>query len=120
MAVRRDASKAAVRFHARWVRFLLSASVQTLKRVAHELYGLEKEHAGYRDGTIFRLLRTETEFVIKDVSGSDWTVQRSLRDLRGRTRRNHQQIDPAIRAALAQHLSPFKTESDPMLSGGDM
>jgi hypothetical protein len=73
MQPKRDATKAVVQFHARWLRFLLHASPQTMRRVAHELAMLEEENRNFRDGAIFRLLRHETEFVIQDVGRTSWT-----------------------------------------------
>ncbi|HEV3175252.1 MAG TPA: hypothetical protein VGZ72_04650, partial [Stellaceae bacterium] len=63
----------------------------------------------YRDGVIFSLLRKNLEFVIRDVTCSDWSVVRSRKDLRGRTsgRRNshyHVRIDRKVQEALWDRL----------------
>jgi hypothetical protein len=85
MHVKRDATKAALRFHTRWVSFLLTATPQPLRRVAHEIAIVEEVNKRFRDGALVRLLRHELELVIQDVGKTNWTVARSLRDLRGRT-----------------------------------
>lgn len=108
MEPRRDASKAVKRFHQRWLKFLLNSSVQTLRRVAHELATMEQANAGYRDGAILTLLRRELEFVIGDVGGTDWSVERSRNDLRGRTRgrrTSHDRVDDAARRRF--NIIPF-------------
>ena len=70
-------------------------------------------NAGYRDGVIFSRLLENLEFVIRDVTGSNWTVMRSRRDLRGRTRGHRRnshdrvRIDPRVRQALWDRLSIF-------------
>ena len=112
MKLRRDASRVAARFHERWLKFLLNSSEQTLKRVAHELFLLEQENATYRDGAIFCRLRRNLEFVIGDLTETDWTVARSRKDLRGRTRGRRNSlvrvcIDPGVRRALWERLSPL-------------
>jgi hypothetical protein len=81
-----------------------------MRRVAHELASLEEASSEFRDGLIFRVLRENLEFVIADVSHSNWTVARSQRDLRGQTRgrrNSHQRIriDPSVRRALCERLS---------------
>jgi hypothetical protein len=110
MKIKRDATKAALRFHTRWLSFLLKATPQTLRRVAHELALLEEENRNYRDGAIFRLLRHETEFVVQNVGGNSWTVARSRRDFRGRTRHDRQrrrvQIDHRLQSELRNRLRP--------------
>jgi hypothetical protein len=88
MSPKRDMTKAAIRFHRRWLSFLLCSSMQTMRRVAHELCALEAENRDYRDGAIFCLLRRDLEFVVRDIGGTNWSVARSRRDLRGRTRRH--------------------------------
>ena len=101
------------RFHERWLKFLLNSSEQTMKRVAHEIFELEQENAPYRDGAIFSQLRKSLEFVIADVTHSDWSVARSRKDLRGRTRRGHHnshdriRVDLGVRKALWNRLSIF-------------
>jgi hypothetical protein len=90
------------RFHERWLKFLLSSSVQTLRRVAHELVAMEEANAGYRDAAILTLLRRELEFVIKEVGGTAWSVQRSQNDLRGRTR-GHRTSHDRVRVASGVH-----------------
>ena len=116
MHVKRDATKAALRFHTRWVSFLLKATPQTLRRVAHEIAVVEEENKCFRDGAIFRLLRHELEFVIQDVGKTNWTVARSLRDLRGRTRRERSRrtvhIDVRLQNQLNNRLLP-KIVEDP-------
>ena len=115
MKVKRDATKAAIRFHTRWVSFLLKATPQTLRRVAHEIAMLEDENARFRDGAIFRLLRHQLEFVIQDIGKTTWTVARSLRDLRGRTRgqpRPNIHIDHRLQSELRTRLLP-RVEHEP-------
>ena len=116
----RDAAKAAVRFHARWLRFLLRATPQTMRRVAHELAQLEEENRSFRDGAIFGLLRHQIEFVIGDVTRSNWTVERSRRDLRRNIRRRgadrrHFHVDGHVLRALGRRSSAIRnlsSESD--------
>ena len=111
MTLRREMPRIALRFHAIWLRFLLNASVQTMRRVAHELAGLEKENAQYRDGALFGLLRDQIEFVIQDVGKTPWTVARSKRDLRGRKLRGVgllprvRCVPQSLRDALRIHLN---------------
>lgn len=100
-----------MRFHAVWLRFLLRASVQTMRRVAHEMSALERENAQYRDGRLFRLLRYQLEYVIQDVGKTPWTVARSRLDLRGRKPRGRDLLpkfrgaDPVLRDMLWKHLT---------------
>jgi hypothetical protein len=104
-------ARIAKRFHATWLRFLLKASVQTMRRAAHELAELEKENAQYRDGTLFRLLREQIEFVIQDVGKTSRTVARSRCDLRGRKLQGQGLLPkfrgtpPGLREALWKHLN---------------
>ena len=111
MELRRDASRVAARFHERWLKFLLNSSEQTLKRVAHELFDLEQENSAYRDGAIFCRLRRNLEFVIGDLTETDWTVARSRKDLRGRTRgrrrnsHDSSRIASGVQQALWERLS---------------
>ena len=116
MTPKRDASKLAVRFHRAWVRFLLKASQQTMRRVCHELAIIEQENRQYRDGAVFTLLRRELEFVIRDTGHTSWTVQRSLRDLRGRTRRRDPNrrpfhIDGDLQRAIDHRIVPTISEA---------
>jgi hypothetical protein len=78
-----------------------------MRRVAHELAVLEEQNRNFRDGAIFRLLRHETEFVIQDVGRTNWTVERSRRDLRGKTSRcdRNRHIDGHLQRALSQRVS---------------
>jgi hypothetical protein len=111
MQPRRDATKAALRFHRRWLSFLLDATPQTLRRVAHELALLEDENRTYRDGAIFRLLRHETEFVIQDVGGTSWTVQRSLHDRRGKTQQRRPfHVNRDLQLAINRRILPVISE----------
>ena len=107
--IRRDASKAARSFHARWVQFLTQATPRTLRRVAHELAALEAENALYQDGKIFRVLREELELTIQQAGGSrcSWTVARSNHDLRGKTRSKRSKIHVSreVKADLGRKLS---------------
>jgi hypothetical protein len=115
MNPRHDASKAVKRFHQRWLKFLLNSSVQTLRRVAHELAAMETANAGYRDGVLLTLLRKELEFVIREVGGTDWSVARSRNDLRGRTRgrrTSHDRIrvDAGVHRDLWERVSPLSPQ----------
>jgi hypothetical protein len=105
--IRRDATKAVSRFHERWLRFLLSASLQTQRRVCHELFDLEQENRNYLDGQFLSVLRKTLEHVIQDIGKTPWTVQRSRRDLRGKTRRRdrNRHIDGHLQRALSQRVS---------------
>lgn len=111
MTTRREMTRIAVRFHATWFGFLLKASIQTMRRVAHELAGMEKENAQYRDGMLFGLLREQIEFVIQDVGKTPWTVARARRDLRGRKLLGlgllpkFRGAPPKLRDALWKHLT---------------
>ncbi|MBM3536048.1 MAG: hypothetical protein FJX60_23805 [Alphaproteobacteria bacterium] len=111
MSPRREMTWIVIRFHAAWLRFLLKVSVQTMRRVAHELAVLERENAGYRDGALFRLLREQIEFVIQDVGKTPWTVARSKRDLRGRKLRGRGLLPRfrgaplELRDAMRKHLT---------------
>lgn len=112
MNPRRDVSRAVKRFHERWLKFLLTSSVQTMRRVAHELAAMELENAGYRDAAILCLLRKDLEFVIRDVTGSNWSVARSRNDLRGRTRgrrtsHDRVRVNAGVHRALWNQVSPF-------------
>jgi hypothetical protein len=112
MGMRRDATKAVHRFHQRWLRFLLTASLQTQRRVAHELFDLEMENRGYLDGEVLGLLRRHLEHAIQSIGKTGWTVQRSRRDLRGRTgRRNRRRmaVNPEVQRALNERLSKLDT-----------
>lgn len=114
MELRRETSRLAARFHEGWLKFLLTSSPQTMKRVCHELALLEEINAAYRDGAIFSRLRKNLEFVIQDATRSNWTVGRSRQDLRGRTRghrRNRHdriRIDARVHRALLERLSLFR------------
>jgi hypothetical protein len=116
MEIRRDATKAVSRFHKRWVQFLLSASLQTQRRVCHELFDLEQENRDYLDGQFLLVLRKTLEHVIQDIGNTPWSVQRSRRDLRGRTRRRSAsrqiQINDDLRRAISRRLSPIE-EGEP-------
>jgi hypothetical protein len=109
---RRDATKAVSRFHERWVRFLVSASLQTQRRVCHELFDLEQANRDYLDGQFLSVLRKTLEHVIQDIGQSSWSVQRSRRDLRGRTRRrssNRQiNVDDHLQRAISRQLSSIE------------
>lgn len=107
MTAKRDATKAAIRFHHRWLKFLLQSSQQTMRRVAHEIAALEAENAGYRDGRLFGLLRRQLEFVIRDVGGPrcKWSVVRSRKDRRGRPKRRPR-ISRRVQAALTKRITP--------------
>jgi hypothetical protein len=112
MNPRRDATKAVQRFHQRWLKFLLNSSVQTLRRVAHELGTMEEANQGFRDGAILTLLRRELEFAIQDMGGTKWSVQRSCNDLRGRTRgrqTSHERVrvDAGLHRALWDRVLPL-------------
>lgn len=94
--------------------FLRDSTPQTLKRVAHELKALEEMNAGYYDGEIFSRLLKNLEYVIGQVTHSNWTVARSRNDLRGRTRgKRHNshdriRIDRKLKQALWECVSPFR------------
>ena len=112
MNPRRDATKAVKRFHERWLKFLLNATPQTLRRVAHELGTMEEANQGFRDGAILTLLRRELEFAIQDIGDTDWSVARSQNDLRGRSRgrrTSHERVRIAseVHRTLRQHVSPL-------------
>jgi hypothetical protein len=112
MELKRDASKLVARFHAGWLKFLLKSTAQTLKRTCHEIAALEEANAAYHDGAIFLLLRKNLEFVIRDVTSSEWSVARSRKDLRGRThwRRNSHsrvRVDGKVQQALRDRLFPL-------------
>jgi hypothetical protein len=115
MNPRRDATKAVMRFHERWLKFLLNSSVQTLRRVAHELAAMEEANKGFRDGAVLTLLRRELEFAIQDIGSTDWSVARSRNDLRGRTRgrrtsHDRVHVDAGVHRALRRHVSPLNAE----------
>ena len=118
MNLRRETSRAAARFHEHWVTFLRGSTPQTLKRVAHELKTLEEMNAGYYDGVIFSRLLRNLEYVIGQVTHSNWTVARSRNDLRGRTRgkrhnsRDRVRIDHKVRQALREWVSPLTSIAD--------
>jgi hypothetical protein len=114
MTPKRDVTKSTVRFHTRWLKFLLEATPQTLRRVCHELAALEEENQQYRDGVIFSVLRKQLEFVIQDVGRTNWSVARSRRDMRGRTRRSQRQlhIDPMIQDSLHNRLLLLNLEDE--------
>lgn len=82
----------------------VKATPQTLRRVAHEIAVVEEENKSFRDRALFRLLRSELEFVIQDVGKTNWTVARSRRDLRGRTRRDRPGRQVHLDARLQQQL----------------
>jgi hypothetical protein len=101
-----------MRFHERWLKFLLNATPQTMRRVAHELGTMEEANQGFRDGAILTLLRRELEFAIQDIGGTKWSVQRSRNDLRGRTRgrrTSHERVRvaPDVHRALWDRVSPL-------------
>jgi hypothetical protein len=82
-----------------------------MRRVAHELAALEEDNKGFRDNAILTLLRRELEFVIRDIGGTNWSVQRSRNDLRGRTlgrRTSHERVrvDAGVHRALWDRVSP--------------
>lgn len=111
MNVKRDASKLVLRFHRGWLRFLLNASLQTQRRVAHELATIEEASRGYLDGEIFKLLLRHLEHAIQDIGKTDWSVKRSRNDLRGRTRRatparERIRVDARIQKELYERLLP--------------
>jgi hypothetical protein len=112
MEIRRDATKAVRRFHQKWLKFLLSASLQTQRRVCHELFDLEQANRDYLDGQFLSVLRRTLEHVIQDIGKSSWSVQRSRRDLRGRTRRcnadRHIRIDDDLQRAISRRLSSIE------------
>lgn len=112
MNPKRDATKAVMRFHQRWLKFLLNATPQTLRRICHELAAMEEANKGFRDNAILALLRRELEFVIRDVGDTDWSVARSKSDLRGRTRghrtsHDRVRIDAGVYRALWGRVSPL-------------
>ncbi len=111
MQIRRDATKAVSRFHQKWLNFLLSASLQTQRRVCHELFDLEQANRDYLDGQFLAVLRKTLEHVIQDIGKTPWSVQRSRRDLRGRTHRrsaNRQiHVDDDLQQAISRRLSPM-------------
>ena len=112
MNPRRDATKAVMCFHQRWLKFLLNATPQTMQRVCHELAAFEEANKGFRDNAIFTLLRKELEFVIRDVGGTGWSVARSRNDLRGRTRgrrARHERVrvDADVHRASWNRMSPL-------------
>src|SRR5438445_10056822 len=112
MNPRRDASKAVERFHQRWLKFLLNATPQTMRRVCHEMVEMEEANKGFRDNAILTLLRRELEFVIRDVGGTNWSVARSRNDLQGRTRgrrtsHDRVRVDAGTRRALWDRVSPL-------------
>jgi hypothetical protein len=116
MDVRRDATKAVQRFHRRWLAFLLNSSIQTQRRVCHELYDLEQANRDYLDAQFISVLRKTLEHVIRDIGKSTWSVQRSRRDLRGRTRRRnatrHIHVDADVQRAISRRLSPMDAASE--------
>jgi hypothetical protein len=116
MKITRDASKAANRFHQRWVQFLLHSSLQTQRRVCHELYYLEQANRDYLDAQFLGVLRKTLEYVIRDIGGSSWSVERSRHDLRGKTRRYANRrpihIDGDLQRALTRRLSPIDSAAD--------
>jgi hypothetical protein len=111
MKPQREMTRIVKRFHATWLRFLLNASIQTMRRVANELAELESENAQFRDGALFSLLRHEIEFVIQDVGNTPWTVARSKLDLRGRKPRGLDSLPrfrgapPQLRETIQKHLN---------------
>jgi hypothetical protein len=110
--IRRDATKAVQRFHRRWLAFLLNSSIQTQRRVCHELYDLEQANRDYLDGQFLSVLRKTLEHVIRDIGGTAWSVQRSRRDLRGRTRRRSSNrqitVDDDLQRAISRRLSSIE------------
>jgi hypothetical protein len=112
MEIRRDATKAVQRFHRRWLAFLLNSSIQTQRRVCHELFDLEQANRDYLDGQFLSVLRKTLEHVIQDIGKTPWSVQRSRRDLRGRTRRrsanHHIRVDDDLQRAISRRLSSIE------------
>lgn len=95
----------------------MTASLQTQRRVAHQLFDLEEANRGYLDGEILSLLRRHLEHVIWDVGKTPWSVQRSRRDLRGRTGRRDPNrrplhVDGEVQRGLSRHLSVIDAISD--------
>ncbi len=112
MQMKRDATKAVHRFHQRWLRFLLTASLQTQRRVAHELFDLEMANRSYLDGEVLGLLRRHLEHAIQSIGRTGWTVQLSRGDLRGRTVRHNRHkmaVNPEVQRALNERLSKLDT-----------
>jgi hypothetical protein len=115
--LRRDAAKAAARFHQRWLNLVQGASSRTLRRVCHEIATLEEMNREYRDGQLFRLLRSQLEQVIRELGppGCRWSVERSRKDLRGQTLRRSQpsHVNRECRKALRQKLSLLDEGTEP-------
>ena len=84
-----------------------------MRRVCIEIDQLEDQNRGFRDGKLFRLLRLELEYVIRDIGGPRcrWSVERSKHDRRGKSRRRRMiHVDHEVQQALRDRLSPFDPE----------
>ena len=81
-----------------------------MRRVCHEIAHLEEGNRSYRDGVLFKLLRENLEFVIRDTSGSSWSIDKCRHDLRcrprGALRIPRTQIDRRLQKELRQRLLP--------------
>src|SRR5579883_559148 len=84
MKLRRAASNVVDRFLHRWISLLNGATVQTMRRVAHELHDLSREDLSPFEGKLLRVLRNQLLVIIQEECRTAWTPERSRKDGRGR------------------------------------
>lgn len=73
-------------FHEKFIDRLSSSAKDTLRCVAWQLDGFIEENKQYKDIEYLRTMLSIIEWVIQKKYGTNWTVERAKKDLRGRTR----------------------------------
>lgn len=105
-------------FHGAWVNFLSHATVQTMRRAAHEIFDLHAANVRYQDAEFMRLLLDHLEGIIQQQGRTkNWTVLSSRRSGRGRVHgaatRCSRQVKRHIAHGLRAHMLPRLEESEP-------
>lgn len=105
-------------FHGAWVNCLSHATVQTMRRAAHEIFDLHAANVRYRDADFLRFLLDHLENVIQQQGRTkNWTVLSSRRSGRGRVHGAAKQCSRHVNRRIAQglrdHMLPHLEESEP-------
>lgn len=103
------------KFHEQFQSRLGSDALETLRACAWQIEDYLDEHGKYKDAEFLRTLQQSIEWVIQKKCGTDWSVERAKRDLRGRTRGINQfakprQKLPRKRAPVSSKLSQAITD----------
>lgn len=81
------------KFHEKFIEKMSISSTEKLRCVAWQLDEYINENKKFKDAEFLRTLLSTVEYAIQQQGGTQWTVERAKKDLRGRTRGVNQHAD---------------------------